>query len=138
MKRVFLNNVPEQWTDSSSYLEDWLFSVAEMEGFTLRKLTYSFVKDDEMLGYNQRLLNHDYYTDIITYGQAINGRIEGDIIIGWERIIDNSKLLNTNDIDERDRVIVHGLIHLCGYDDQIEEDKLKMRQLEDKYLALRP
>lgn len=138
MRRIKLFNLPNDWTDIEGYVDSWLIGVAQAEGFAIRRLTYSFMSDSEMLNENRRLLDHDYYTDIITYGEVIRGRIEGDVIISSERIIDNAKELKKNELDERDRVLVHGLLHLCGYDDTSEEEKLKMRQLEDKYLLLRP
>lgn len=138
MKRVYLHNLPDEWSDLTHYIDPWLSAMLEDFGLLIRRLNYSFVSDEIMLAENRRLLNHDYYTDIITYGEVIDGKVSGDFILSVDRIRDNGKQLNNNEIDERDRVVVHGLLHLCGYNDATEEEKLIMRQLEDKYLALRP
>lgn len=138
MRRIQFVDLPDNWTDLLNYSEEWLSAVAHGEELSIRQLSYRFISDDEMLEENRRLLQHDYYTDIITYGEVIRGRVKGDIIISYDRILDNAKALNKSEIDERDRVLVHGLLHLCGYGDKTHEEELKMRQLEDKYLLLRP
>lgn len=138
MRRIHFVDLPDDWSDLLSYSEEWLSAVAKGEDLSIRQLSYRFISDDEMLEENRRLLQHDYYTDIITYGEVVRSRITGDIIISYDRVLDNSNTLNKSVIDERDRVLVHGLLHLCGYGDKTNEEELKMRQLEDKYLLLRP
>lgn len=138
MRRLHLQDVPTKWQTSIDYLEAWLEQVVQEEALAIRKLTYRFISDEEMLEENKRLLDHDYFTDIITYGEVVRGRINGDIIVSHDRIRDNAMLLNKSEIEERDRVLVHGLLHLCGYGDKTKEEELKMRELEDKYLLLRP
>lgn len=135
---IKFNSLLVEWQDVESYATGWLSKVAHEEGLRLVQLSYTFLNDEDMRLENARLLEHDYYTDVITFGEVRGTRIYGDIIVSYERIRDNSKELNNNEIDERDRVLVHALLHLCGYDDHSDSDKLKMRELEDKYLALRP
>ncbi|GGH69392.1 rRNA maturation RNase YbeY [Phaeocystidibacter marisrubri] len=137
MSKVRFYNTPSSWEIDVSEVDRWLSTVALMEGLRLVEISYRFLSDDEMRLENVRLLEHDYYTDVITYGEVRGTRIYGDVIVSYERITDNANRLNNSLLDERDRVFVHALLHLCGYDDQSEVDRLKMRKLEDKYLALR-
>jgi probable rRNA maturation factor len=113
----------------------WLKKVAEKEGFIINDLNYIFCSDKFLHKMNLEYLDHDTYTDIITFDNSEDDNvIEGDIFISIERINDNSKSLNTHFEDEIKRVIVHGLLHLCGYDDHSVEDKAKMRILESQYI----
>ncbi len=87
---------------------------------------------------NKEYLNHDFYTDIITFDYSEKGKIAGEMYISVDRVIDNSKLLNIKALDELHRVIIHGILHLCGYKDKSKKDELVMRNAEDKALSLRP
>ncbi len=115
----------------------WIKKVAEIEGFRINNLNYIFCSDQYLYKMNLQYLDHDTYTDIITFDNSeVESIIEGDIFISIERVIDNSKTLSVLFEDEIKRVIVHGLLHLCGYDDHSIEDKSEMRQLECKYILL--
>jgi probable rRNA maturation factor len=115
----------------------WLKKVAEKEGFIINDLNYIFCSDKYLHKMNLEYLDHDTYTDIITFDNSENDKIiEGDIFISIERVVDNSKNLNTQFEDETKRVIVHGLLHLCGYDDHSAEDKAEMRRLESEYILI--
>ncbi|NVK27348.1 MAG: rRNA maturation RNase YbeY [Flavobacteriia bacterium] len=138
MKKIQFFDVPSFWENSMEYVPDWLLLSMREEGMNIRRVSYRFVSDEVMLEENRRLLDHDYYTDIITFGERRNNRIIADVIVSFDRILDNAKTLNKKELDERDRVLIHGLLHLCGYNDTSETEKLKMRKLEDKYLLLRP
>lgn len=128
---------PENFPSIPSGMAEWLASVAEEEGFRLIEISYRWLTDGEMLHENQRLLDHDYYTDVITYGEVRGTRIYGDVIISHERVVDHANELGVVVEDERDRVMVHSLLHLCGYDDQTDVERLKMREIEDYYLNKR-
>ena len=115
----------------------WLRKVSESEGFKVNHLNYIFCSDQFLHKINLKYLDHDTYTDIITFDNSEDEKIiEGDIFISIERIIDNSNILNTLFEDETKRVIIHGLLHLCGYDDHSIEDKAKMRLLETQYISI--
>lgn len=115
----------------------WLKKVAESEGFKINHLNYIFCSDQFLHKINLEYLDHDTYTDIITFDNSEDDKIiEGDIFISIERIVDNSNILNTLFEDETKRVIIHGLLHLCGYDDHSIEDKAKMRLLETQYISI--
>jgi probable rRNA maturation factor len=115
----------------------WLKKVAEKEEFIINDLNYIFCSDKFLHKMNLEYLDHDTYTDIITFDNSEDDNIiEGDIFISIERINDNSKTLNTQFEDETKRVIIHGLLHLCGYDDHSVENKAEMRRLESEYILI--
>ena len=115
----------------------WLKKVAEKEGFRINDLNYIFCSDQYLHKINLEYLDHDTYTDIITFDNSEEEKIiEGDIFVSIERIRENSSILNTLLEEEIKRVIVHGLLHLCGYNDYSIEDKEKMRRLESEYILI--
>lgn len=121
---------------SSEKLTSWLSSVAESEGFSLSDLTLIFCSDDHLLKINQDFLEHDYYTDIITFDYCSDDLISGDLFISIDRVIDNAKYFNVTFDQELHRVIVHGVLHLCGYQDKSPEEETIMRQKESDALLL--
>lgn len=101
----------------------------------LGSLTYIFCSDPFLLEINKQFLKHDYYTDIITFNLAPQGKaIEGEIYISVDRVKDNAKILSLSIREELHRVIFHGALHLCGYKDKRKEEKRKMKAAEDKCL----
>ena len=115
----------------------WLKKVAEIEGFRINDLNYIFCSDQFLHKMNLEYLNHDTYTDIITFDNSEDeSTLEGDIFLSIERIIDNSRILDTHFEEEIKRVIIHGLLHLCGHDDHSIEDKAEMRRLESEYILI--
>jgi probable rRNA maturation factor len=114
----------------------WLKIIAQQEGFELGNLNYMFCSDDYVLNVNREYLNHDFYTDIITFDNSESGLlIEGDIFISIERVRENALILNQFFETELKRVLAHGLLHLTGYDDLDDDQEKLMRQKEDFYLA---
>lgn len=103
----------------------------------LYELTYVFCSDEYLLGINRDFLQHDYYTDIITFDLSENPKqIIGEIYVSIDRIKDNAKTLNTSLKEETLRVLFHGALHLCGYKDKSKTDIIKMRKKEEQYLSL--
>jgi probable rRNA maturation factor len=116
----------------------WLTEVANKEGFDLESLTYVFCSDTYLLSINQQYLQHDYFTDIITFDNSISETsIHGDIFISIDRVKENSRDFSQPFENELYRVMVHGLLHLCGYKDKTESEQKLMRQKEDTYISLR-
>lgn len=120
--------------DSLPYV-DWLLDVIKAESKTLDKISYLFCNDEMILEINKQHLNHDYYTDIITFPYSYDP-IESDIIISLERVRENAIELNVSAEEELRRVIVHGLLHMCGYDDSNEASQAIMREKENHYLSI--
>ena len=114
----------------------WLISVANDEGFLIDTLVFLFVDDNEILEMNKKFLKHDYYTDVITFGDLEDKKISGDIAISIERVLDNSKTYGVEFEDELKRVMVHGLLHIMGYNDKASDDKLVMSQKENKAMKM--
>lgn len=95
------------------------------------------VGDDEwLLDYNNKFLNHNYYTDIITFDYSENNLLSADFLISLDRVIDNAIRLNVSRETEFLRVCIHGFLHLCGYSDKTEKEQKIMREKEDYYLSL--
>ena len=102
-----------------------------------KPVIYFFVSDDELLEVNIDVLNHDYYTDIITFDYGDDSDIEQhEILISWDRIKENATTHLQTNHRELHRVCIHGLLHLAGYDDKTDEEKQKMRGLETQFLDL--
>jgi rRNA maturation RNase YbeY len=115
----------------------WLKSVIKAEGFELSEINYVFCNDEYLHSINFEYLDHDTLTDIITFDNSEEDElIEGDIFVSIERIIDNTKDFNTTFEQEFKRVIVHGILHLCGYCDKTDQNEKQMREKEDYYLRL--
>ena len=115
----------------------WLKLVAESEVYRLGNVSVIFCSDNYILDINQRFLQHDYFTDIITFDYSEGDRISGDLFISVDSVRENSLEYGTEFEDELHRVIVHGILHLIGYDDHTAEEKEVMRKKEDYYLSLR-
>lgn len=114
----------------------WLKDLANEQGFKLKELNYVFLSDEELLKMNIEYLNHDTYTDIITFDNSEKeDEIEGDIFISVDRVAENSGKFQVEFETELCRVMAHGLLHLCGYLDKKPADVKLMREMEEKYIA---
>ena len=119
-------------------IKQWLKATIEAEGFELDELTYIFCSDAYLLQINQQYLDHDTYTDIITFDNSVEASdITGDIFISIDRVSENAVKFGQTFTDELHRVIVHGVLHLLGYKDKTPNDNKKMTQKEDEYLGKR-
>lgn len=114
---------------------DWLLSVASEENKDVHHLNYIFCSDEYLLNINRTYLDHDYFTDIITFPiHDIDQPIEADLFISVERVRENATILKLPFKDELNRVIVHGLLHLLGYGDKTDDEINLMRKKENHYL----
>jgi probable rRNA maturation factor len=119
-------------------LRQWISQTIQAEGFKLKELTYIFCSDSYLLQINQQYLNHDTYTDIITFDNSdMEKVIVGDIFISIERIRENAAKFSITETEELHRVIIHGALHLLGYKDKSPVTKQKMTQKEDFYMNKR-
>lgn len=118
-------------------LKSFLETLFKKEGRQLGELSYVFCSDEYLLGINRQFLQHDYYTDIITFDLSSDQlRVDGEIYISTDRVRENALQNKVSLQNELHRVIFHGALHLCGYKDKRKQDKEKMTQAEDKYLSL--
>ena len=115
----------------------WLRLVAESEIRRIGDITIIFCSDKYILDVNQKYLQHDYFTDIITFDYCEGDRLSGDLFSSVDSVRENSIEYGTEFADELNRVIVHGILHLIGYDDLTDSDVEVMRKKENYYLSLR-
>ncbi len=119
--------------------KEWLDRAAKEEKVTVSAINYIFCSDEYLLQINRQYLNHDYLTDVITFPYSEKpAALESDIFISVDRCRENAKTYDVRAEEEIHRVMIHGFLHLCGYDDKTPEEKKLMSQKEDYYLSLRP
>jgi probable rRNA maturation factor len=119
-------------------VRQWITETITAEGYKLKELNYIFCSDDYLLQINKQYLDHDTYTDIITFDSSATEKlIVGDIFISIDRIRENAAKFTVTEADELHRVIIHGALHLLGYKDKTAATKQKMTQKEDFYLNRR-
>ena len=116
----------------------WLKAVSEEEGRRPGQISVIFCSDPYLLEINRKYLGHDYYTDIITFDYSEGDTISGDLFISVDTVRSNAEYYSADFKDELDRVIVHGVLHLIGYDDHTDEQTAEMRARENHYLERRP
>lgn len=116
----------------------WLKAVSEEEGRRPGQISVIFCSDPYLLEINRKYLGHDYYTDIITFDYSEGDTISGDLFISVDTVRTNAEYYSADFKDELDRVIVHGVLHLIGYDDHTDEQSAEMRARENHYLERRP
>jgi len=114
----------------------WLSAVIVSENKSEGEISYIFCDDEYLHKINLEYLNHDTLTDIISFDYTMGNEISGDIFVSIERVLDNAKDYNTLFEDELKRVLVHGILHYCGYKDKSEEDELLMRSKEDEKIKM--
>lgn len=114
----------------------WLSDVAGAHGFETGAITYMFCSDDEILKANREYLGHDYYTDVITFDYTRGQRISGDILISLDTVATNAAVVGAAYADELHRVIVHGVLHLCGINDKAPGEREVMQRHEDEALEM--
>ena len=115
-------------------LAEWAENIIISEQKKPGKITYIFCEDEHLLEINRTYLDHDYYTDIITFDYVKGKTIAGDIFVSLQRISDNAVTLSSDFENELLRVVAHGILHLCGFKDKTEKEVADMRAKEDFYL----
>ncbi len=119
-----------------SRISDWIKVVILSEKKNEGELNFIFCNDEYLIKMNQNFLKHDTYTDIISFDNTIGNQLGGDIFISHERVVDNSIIYNVTSEEELRRVMIHGILHLCGYKDKMKAEKTIMRQKEDEKLLM--
>ena len=114
----------------------WIEIVAKKHNREIGEISYLFCNDEKILEVNQEYLNHDFYTDIITFNYSEGNMISGDIIISLQTVESNSQMYKTDYNEELHRVIIHGILHLCGQGDLTEEEEKAMRDAENSALKM--
>lgn len=136
MINFFSEDISFELTQADSRVT-WLETCVNREGYSHQEINYIFCSDEYLLDINRKHLNHDYYTDIITFDLSeLPKQLEADIFISIDRVRENAAEQEEEFEMELNRVLVHGILHLMGYRDKTDAEKLVMRSLENKELAL--
>jgi len=122
--------------NNEEQLSNWISRVIASEEKKEGEISYIFCDDDYLLSLNEQYLNHDTLTDIISFDYSIGNEIHGDIFISTERVKDNASDFKASFEEELKRVLVHGVLHYCGYKDKTEEDEALMRSKEDEKIKM--
>jgi rRNA maturation RNase YbeY len=117
-------------------LSNWISNVIVSEDKKEGEINYIFCDDEYLLGLNEQYLNHDTLTDIISFDYSVGKELHGDIFISTERVHENAADFNVSFEEELKRVMVHGVLHYCGYKDKSEEDEKLMRSKEDEKIKM--
>lgn len=121
---------------TADFYDQWLSKVTSLENKKLGDITLIFCSDEYLLSINQTYLDHDYYTDIITFDYTEDDFVSGDLYISVDRVSENATINTVSFLNELNRVVVHGVLHLCGYKDKSESEEHLMRSKEDQMLSL--
>ncbi len=121
---------------SSEALSAWILRVIEKEKLIMSDIALIFCDDEYLLKVNQEYLDHDFYTDIITFDYCSDNLVSGDLFISVERVRENAEYFQVTFEQELNRVIIHGVLHLCGYKDKTDQEELLMRKKESDALLL--
>ena len=122
--------------ENDEEFSNWISTVITSEGKSEGEINYIFCEDDYLLDLNQKHLNHDTLTDIISFDYSLGNEIHGDIYISIERVRENAEDFNVTFAEELKRVIIHGILHYCGYKDKSESDEKLMRTKENEKIEL--
>jgi rRNA maturation RNase YbeY len=133
---IYYNNIDNKYIiKEKRKINSWIKLCVAEEGKKINTISFNICGDEYILQLNNEALQHDYYTDIITFElNEKNEPIEGDIYISIDRVKDNAKTLNIPFITELQRVLIHGILHLCGYKDKSTKEEKQMREKENYYL----
>lgn len=122
--------------DNETIFSKWIKAVITSEAYVLGEINYIFCDDDYLHKINVEFLNHDTLTDIITFDNTVGKTIYSDIFISIERVIDNASDFDVSFEDELKRVVIHGVLHLCGFKDKSQEDTVIMRSKENEKIKM--
>ena len=122
--------------EDESVYQDWISRIIQSENKSEGEINYIFCDDEYLININNEYLNHDTYTDIISFDYSVGELIQGDIFVSTERVTENAIEFNVPFENEIKRVLSHGILHYCGYKDKSEDDAKLMRQKEDEKIAL--
>lgn len=132
--QIFFEDIPSLKVNKT-YLKKYIKELITKELFKVGNVTIIFCSDAYLLEINKQYLNHDYYTDIVTFDYGENSVISGDLFISVDRIKENAENFKATFKEELFRVVFHGVLHLVGYNDKTEEEHKEMRQKENYYLS---
>jgi probable rRNA maturation factor len=133
---ISFNSESDFQLDDETLYSNWISKVILSENKKEGDINYIFCDDEFILNINQQYLNHDYYTDIISFDYSVGNELHGDIFISVERVQENAEDFKVTFDEELKRVIIHGILHYCGYKDKTEGEENAMRMKEDEKIKL--
>jgi len=133
---IIFNNLILSEVPVNKKVKNWIVKAILNENLKEGEVNYIFCDDNYLSELNIKYLKHNTLTDIISFDYTIGKIISGDIFISIERVKENAEMFNTKYVDELHRVMIHGVLHYCGYKDKTDEEKTQMRSKEDYYLSL--
>jgi len=122
--------------ENETLFSNWISKVILSEKKKEGEISYIFCDDDFILEINKQYLNHDFYTDIISFDYSVGNELHGDVFISIERVQENAEDFNVTFNEELQRVIIHGILHYCGYKDKTNEEEILMRKKEDEKIKM--
>ena len=133
---IHFHNKDVRTSFNKTTVSNWLNSCIQDLDYKTGEISIIFCSDDYLLDINKKYLNHDYFTDIITFNYNEKNTIIGDLFISVDRVKEIAKELKVDFNNELFRVIIHGVLHLCGYNDKTQDQQKEIRAKEDEYLVL--
>ncbi|MDB9989865.1 rRNA maturation RNase YbeY [Flavobacteriales bacterium] len=132
---IFFHSENVSFSINEKMVVKWLKKSVNSLGFTIGELSFIFCSDEYIKKINIKYLTHHFFTDVITFDYSKEKLLFGDVYISIERVKENSKTYKTSFNEEMFRVIIHGVLHLCGFDDKTKEEKSLMRSKENDFLS---
>ena len=132
---IFFHSENVSFSINEEIVVKWLKKSVNSLGFTIGELSFIFCSDEYIKKINIKYLSHHFFTDVITFNYSKEKLLFGDVYISIERVKENSKTYKTSFNEEMFRVIIHGVLHLCGFDDKTKEEKSLMRSKENDFLS---
>ena len=117
-------------------VSDWVLRVVKSKGYKLGNLVYAFFNDEDLKDLNIRFLNHDYYTDVISFDETADQVVSGNIAISVERVKENATQIGVDFEEELHRVMIHGVLHFIGFNDKTSSEKKEIREQEALALSM--
>ena len=133
---IHFHNEDVSTSFNKTAVSNWLNNCIQDLDYKTGEISIIFCSDNYLLEINKKYLNHDYFTDIITFNYNENNTIIGDLFISVDRVKENAKELKVDFNNELFRVIIHGVLHLCGYNDKTQDQQKEIRAKEDEFLGL--
>lgn len=134
---ILYNSETDFILNQAENISGWITKTIESESKSEGDISYIFCDDDYLLDINVKYLKHNTLTDIISFDYTDDGLISGDVFVSIDRVKENAEKFNVSFQDELHRVMIHGILHFCGYKDKTKEEEQLMRSKEDYYLSLR-
>ncbi|UZO81840.1 rRNA maturation RNase YbeY [Aquimarina sp. ERC-38] len=135
MIEFFYHDVDFELNNTNEYAS-WILEIGKSEGKEIGDINFIFCTDEYLLNINKEFLSHNTYTDIITFDYKMGEELNGEIYISIERVQENAEVYNIDFTHELKRVMSHGILHMCGYEDRTDDDKSQMRKLENDKINL--